>query len=103
MASRSRWMAVGMSTSESHDAGAAAAREALQGRSAALLVLLCTPHHDPAAVLAGVRSVSGDTPLIGCSSSEVFASSGPSGQGVVVTALGGDGFSVATAGVTGAA
>jgi hypothetical protein len=104
MASRSRWMAVGMSTAdESHEAGVAAAQEALQGRSAALLVLLCTPHHDPAAVLAGVHSVSGGAPLIGCSSSEVIGPSGPSGHGVVVTALGGDGFSVATAGVTGAA
>ncbi len=104
MASRSRWMAVGMSTAaESHEAGVAAAQEALQGRSAALLVLLCTPHHDPTAVLAGARSVSGGTPLIGCSSSEVIGPSGPSGHGVVVTALGGDGFSVATAGVTGAA
>lgn len=104
MTSPARWLSVGISTEDdSARAGAAAARDALTGRDAKLVVLFCTPHHDPAVVLAAVNEVSGDAPLIGCSSMAVFAACGPSEHGVVVTALGGPGFAVATAASTGAA
>jgi hypothetical protein len=69
-----------------------------------LLMVFCSALHDPAAVLAGIRSVSGDTPLIGCSATAVIGPEGPSrDRGVVVVALGGPGFSVATAAGRGAA
>lgn len=99
-----RWLGVGMSTAEdSTAAGTAAAEQALAGRTAALLVVFCTAEHDPAAVLAAINAVSGGAPLIGCSSSSVIGVDGPAERGVVITALGGPGFSVATAGATGAA
>jgi len=99
-----RWLSVGVSTEQdSHAAGTAAASQALAGRTAALLVVFATAHHDPVAVLAAINAVSGGAPLIGCSSSAVITASGPTNCGVVVTAIGGPGFSVATAGATGAA
>jgi len=99
-----RWLSVGMSTEDdSRSAGRAAAGQAIAGRAAALLIVFCTPHHDPAAVLAGILEVGAGTPLIGCCTAAVITAEGPAKHGVVVTALGGPGFSVATAGATGAA
>ncbi len=103
MGSPARWLSVGISTDDdSRTAGAAAASQALAGRPATLLVVFCTPHHDPAVVLASINEVSGGAPLVGCSSTSVIGPCGPTGQGVVVTALGGPGFAVATASATGA-
>jgi hypothetical protein len=47
-------------------------------------------------MLKGVRSVAPAVPLIGCSTAGEIATDGPGDSGVVVTALGGSGFSVAT-------
>jgi hypothetical protein len=103
MSTPARWLSVGISTEDdSAGAGAAAAREALAGRDAALVLLFCTPHHDPADVLAAVNEASGSAPLIGGSASTVFASGGSGEHGVLVMALGGPGFAVATASATGA-
>jgi len=95
-----RWLSVGSSTDvDSRAAGSAAARQALAaGHDTRLVVVFCAGRHDPAAVLAGITQVSGDVPLIGCSSSTVIAPEGPHpDRAVVVAALGGPGFSVATA------
>jgi len=101
-----RWLAVGGSTAaDGRLAGEDAAREALGRRpDRKLLMVFCSARHDPKAVLAGIRSVSGETPLIGCSATAVIGPEGPSeDNGVAVIALGGPGFSVATSAARGAA
>jgi hypothetical protein len=68
---------------------------------AALVLVFCSPAHDLADLVAGVREESGDVPLIGSTTAGEIASGGPSDGGVVVMVLGGPGFSVATAAATG--
>lgn len=93
-----RWVGVGSSTgTASHQAGSEAASKALAGRSAALLIVFCSDSHDLEELLRGINEASGNAPLIGCSTAGEIASTGPADLSVVVTALGGDGFSVATA------
>jgi hypothetical protein len=93
-----RWVGVGSSTGTgSHQAGSEAASQALAGRSAALLIVFCSDSHDLEELLRGINEASGSAPLIGCSTAGEIASTGPTDLSVVVTALGGDGFSVATA------
>lgn len=92
-----RWIGVGHSaTAESHTAGLEAARAACQGDDTRLLIAFVSPSHDLTALLAGIRERCPDTPLIGCSTSGEIATGGPGDAGVVITALGGPGFSVAT-------
>ena len=101
-----RWLAVGTSAhSDSRRAGADAATSALTGPDAKLLIVFCSAGHDPAAVLAGIRrGRPADFPLIGCSSGRGDRRRRPRrGHGVVITALGGPGFAVATAAAEGAA
>jgi len=94
----SRWMGVGHSgAQDSHEAGSGAAAIALQGRQAQLLVVFASVLHDLPAVLAGVNKVGGGVPVIGCTTHGEICPSGPHDGSVVVAALGGDGFSVATA------
>jgi hypothetical protein len=94
----SRRLAVGASDAgDSRRAGADAARAAVAGGDAALLIVFCAALHDPRAVLAGIGSVASGTPLIGCSTTAVIASGrSPGESGVVAVALGGTGFSVTT-------
>jgi hypothetical protein len=94
-----RWLSVGSSTgADSRAAGSDAARQALSREDARLVVVFCSGRHDPSAVLAGITEVSGDVPLIGCSTSVAIAPDGPyPDRAVVVVGLGGPGFSVATA------
>ena len=94
-----RWTGTGRSsTTDSRAAGAEAARTALDGRDdARLLVVFCSDGYDAADLLAGVREVTGDTPLIGCSTAGEIAADGPGDSGVVVMALGGPGFTARTA------
>ncbi|HXA28982.1 MAG TPA: FIST N-terminal domain-containing protein [Candidatus Angelobacter sp.] len=93
-----RWVGVGTSpTADSRQAGAEAASLAVRGTGTKLLVVFASQAHDLAALLAGIRQICPDAPLIGCSTSGEIAGDGPGDSGVVVTALGGDGFSVATA------
>ena len=73
-----------------------AATAALRGADPRLLVVFVSPAHDLQALLAGIRGVAPDTPLIGCSTAGEIATDGPSDASVVVTAIGGSGFSVAT-------
>jgi len=91
-----RWLTVGSSAAkDSWSAGVAATRAALGDGAAKLLVVFCSALHDPEAVLAGIRLIAPGVPLIGSSSAAVI-SSGEVGEGVVVVALGGPGFSIAT-------
>jgi hypothetical protein len=94
-----RWLAVGQSADrEGRAAGRAAAAAALQGDDPKLLVVFCSDRYDLAELCAGIEEAAGaDVPMIGCSTAGEISTSGPGDAGVVVTALGGPGFAVATA------
>jgi hypothetical protein len=82
---------------DSRTAGVEACSAVLAGRSdAKLLVVFASDAHDMARLADGIASAAGDVPVIGCSTAGEIATSGPGDAGVVVTALGGPGFSVAT-------
>src|ERR1700730_8415247 len=92
-----RWIGVGSSTAKvSRDAGIEAVTAALRGSDPKLLVVFVSPAHDLQAVLAGIRGVAPETPLIGCATAGEIATDGPNDASVVVTALGGSGYTVAT-------
>lgn len=93
-----RWMAVGRSgQTDASAAGTEAATAAMSGGDEPrLIIVFAADGYDASALLAAVRTVTGDVPLIGCSTAGEIASSGPGDAGVVVTAMGGTGFSVAT-------
>jgi hypothetical protein len=102
-ATAARWVGVGTSrAADSHSAGVEAASLAVRDAGTKLLVVFASQAHDLAALLAGIREVCPDAPLIGCSTAGEIAGDGPADSGVVVTALGGEGFSVATAVASGA-
>jgi hypothetical protein len=84
---------------DSFVAGADAARAALSADDAKLLVVFYAATLDPGQVLAGVRSVGDTIPLIGCPTAGEIAGDRASDGSVVVTALGGPGLTVRTAGV----
>jgi hypothetical protein len=91
-----RWVGVGSSPAEdSRDAGreAAAAATAVDPK---LLIVFCSDRHDLSELAAGAREAAGDAELIGCTTAGEITGHGPADGGVVVTALGGEGFSVAT-------
>jgi hypothetical protein len=93
-----RWTATGAS----HDpdprrAGLEAASQALTGDDARPLVVFASGAYDLKQLLAGVADVVGDVPVIGCSTAGEISTDGPGTAGVVTMALGGPGFSVATA------
>ncbi|MEA2644928.1 MAG: hypothetical protein QOE92_11 [Chloroflexota bacterium] len=97
-----RWLQVGRSDEvNAYHAGAAAASDAMGGPDARLLIVFCSHTYDLPELLRGIRESVGDVPLVGCSTAGEIANSGPGDAGVVVTALGGPGFSVATAAVPG--
>lgn len=98
-----RWFGVDDSNaSDSFAAGARAAAEALVGGDPALLIVFASAAYDHFELLRGVREQAGDVPLVGCSTAGEIATSGPGDARVVVSALGGAGFSVATAAAIGA-
>ena len=101
--STQRWMAVGKADGETADAAARACDQAIVGEDPRLLVVFCSQSHDLQTLVDTICDRSGDVPLIGCSTAGEYAGSGPGENGVVVTALGGPGFSVSTAAATGAA
>ncbi|HET9052237.1 MAG TPA: FIST N-terminal domain-containing protein, partial [Candidatus Dormibacteraeota bacterium] len=93
-----RWFAVGTAlVASSRDAGRRATAEAVRHPDAKLLVVFASAAHDLEELLAGIRDVAPDVPLIGCSTAGEIAVTGPSDSGVAVVALGGEGFDVATA------
>lgn len=90
-----RWFGSGRSCqSDPRAAGAEAARVALAGRKASLVMVFCPAGIDYLAMLDGVRSEAGDVPLIGCTGVAQLAQTGPAEASVVVSVLGGDGFEV---------
>jgi hypothetical protein len=92
-----RWVGVGRSgASNSHIAGAEAAAAAVAERpEPRLLIVFASAAHDLRALLAGIDA--GGVPVVGCSTAGEIASDGPGDGGVVVMALGGEGFAVETA------
>lgn len=97
--SPARWMGVGRSdNSDAKTAGREAAAATLAaGADPRLLIVFATDDYDASALLVGIHSIAGgETPLIGCSTAGEIGTSGPGEAGVVVTALGGPGFQVAT-------
>ncbi len=100
---QSRWLGAGQSDAgDAYTAGQAAASRAIDGRQPKLLMVFCSDAYDLDALLRGVNGASGGSPLVGCSTAGEIAADGPTNASVVVMALGGDGFSVATAAATGA-
>jgi hypothetical protein len=95
-----RWLGVGQAEGTEPDAGARAADRALVYADAKLLIVFCSESCDLPAVLRQINERSGGVPLIGCSTSGEIAPSGSGEGSVVVTALGGDGFSIGTAAVS---
>ena len=95
---RDRWLGCGHRLEpDAYTAGAKAALEAVQGRSdAKLLVVFCSEAYDLDALLGGIASEAPSTPLIGCTTAGEIATGGPADASVVVLAIGGPGFSVAT-------
>jgi hypothetical protein len=93
-----RWFGVGRSSDvDSARAGAQAADLAMRGADGKLVVVFASEAHDLAALVGGIRSRTGEIPLIGCSTAGEIASDGPGDQGVVIVALGGPGFVARTA------
>jgi len=94
-----RWVGVGRSSSaDAFQAGADAARAATTGSQTRLVIVFCSDHYDLPELVRGIRGVTGEAPLIGCTTAGEIAAAGASDASVVVTALGGPGFSVATGG-----
>jgi hypothetical protein len=93
-----RWMAVGTSlATDSYQAGQDATRDALEGPDPQLLLVFAGIGHDPQRLSEGIRSAAPGVPVIGCSTHGEINPNGPRDGSVVVTALGGAGFSVASA------
>jgi len=95
---RPRWLAVGRSNDDdSRSAGANAARDAMTGDDARLLVVFTSDRYDLQALLGGIAEVAPGVPVVGCSTAGEISASGPGDAGIVVMVLGGSGFTVATA------
>ncbi|HEU0132940.1 MAG TPA: FIST N-terminal domain-containing protein [Mycobacteriales bacterium] len=96
-------MGVGQSADpDAATAGREAAVAALTGDDARLVVVFTSDSYDLPALLRGVAEAAGDVPLVGCSTAGEIATGGPADASVVVVALGGPGFHVATRAATGA-
>lgn len=100
-ADRSRWMGVGRShDADAHVAGTTAAKLALAGRDPRLLIVFCSDAYDLPVLTQAIANVAPGVPLIGCSTAGEISVSGDENTAgdtaVVVTAIGGAGFSVAT-------
>lgn len=91
-----RWVGVGESAErDSASAGAIARAAAVEGHDdVRLLIVFASAAHDLSALLAGIAP--GDVPLVGCTTAGEIGTSGPGDHGVVVLALGGEGFTVRT-------
>ncbi|MEY2431041.1 MAG: hypothetical protein QOC92_766, partial [Acidimicrobiaceae bacterium] len=93
-----QWAATGASQDpDPRRAGAQAATQALTGDDPKLLIVFSSDAYDLKLLLAGVAGIAHDVPVIGCSTAGEIAAAGPGTAGVVIMALGGQGFSVATA------
>jgi hypothetical protein len=101
--SATRWAGVGHSTEpDPARAGADAAGQAVGDRDPNLVIVFCAISYDLEPLVAAINDRCGGAPLIGCTTAGEIAADGPGDGGVVVTALGGDGFDVRTAAARGA-
>ena len=91
--------------SSNHPDGAQAAQDAVRSAlcglgpdrtEAKLLVAFASSRYDVESLAAGFGEGAGPVPLIGCTTAGEISTAGPGESGVVVFALGGDGFSIAT-------
>src|SRR3984893_19093845 len=93
-----RWMRVGGSAGfDDGAAGEEAAGQALGQDKASLVVVFCSDAYDLEQLIRTISERSGGAPLIGCSTAGEIGVSGPGDASVIVTALGGEGVSIATA------
>ncbi|HVM02574.1 MAG TPA: FIST N-terminal domain-containing protein [Acidimicrobiales bacterium] len=93
-----RWLGVGHRRGDgARRAAAGAVGDALAGDDAQLLVVFCSDAYDLDDLLAGAADAAPGVALIGCSTAGEISGTGPGDAGVVVMALGGPGFGVATA------
>jgi hypothetical protein len=91
-------MAVGHSNDpDPRAAGRAAVERAIQGPDPKLLIVFCSTSYDLPELLNAIAEGGQGAALIGCSTAGEIAASEVGDANVVVTALGGPGFSVATA------
>lgn len=91
-----RWMAVGYSSArETSEAATDAVSQALDNDAKLLMVFSCNGH-DPELLLETINHTSDGVPLVGCSTGGEMSANGAGDGGVVVVALGGDGFEVET-------
>lgn len=96
---QTRWVGAGSShVGDATEAGRTACLQALDGRDEPrLLIVFASDAYSLPALLAAIRDAAPGVALIGCSTAGEIAASGASDSGVVVMALGGPGFSIATA------
>lgn len=93
-----RWAATGASTDvDARRAGREAAGQARIRPDGRLVVVFSADSYDLADLLDGVREVTGDIPLIGCSTAGEITADRAGDASVVVMVLGGEGFRIATA------
>ncbi len=96
-----RWVGVGKAEGDTAGAAVRAYTQAVVGEDPRLLVVFASQTHDLQTLVDSLDDCSGGLPLIGCSTAGEYATAGPGENGIVVTALGGPGFSVATTVVRG--
>jgi hypothetical protein len=82
-------------------AGIEAASAAIAGKDPKLLIVFSSADYDQAALLGGVAVIANKVPVIGCTTAGEITASGPRTTSVVIMALGGKGFSIATAAANG--
>jgi hypothetical protein len=92
-----RWMGVGRSAEpDSRTAATEAARSAMTGPEAKLLLVFAGIDHDPAALLDAFRAVAPGVAVVGCTTHGEIGPGGPTDGTVTVAAIGGAGISVRT-------
>ena len=97
-ADRTRWVGVGTSDHpDARRAGTEAARAALVGSDARVLLAFASDDLDLDAFAAGLVDVAGEVPVVGCSTAGEIGPGGISDGAAVVVAFGGPGFHARTA------
>jgi len=97
-ADRTRWIGVGTSDDpDARRAGTEAARAALLGPDACVLLAFASDDLDLDAFAAALVEVAGDVPVVGCSTAGEIGPGGISDGAAVVVAFGGSGFQARTA------
>jgi hypothetical protein len=100
-AASGRWMGVFRSGAQDSQAAAEeAVRGALRGDDAKLVIVLAGIDHDPKALVVGAGTAAPGVPMVGCSTHGEIGPGGPTDDTVIAIAIGGPGFSVATARAT---